>query len=50
MTSIIEARGLITARFGHVRALDGLDLVAQSGQITALLGPTSYDGWEHRRD
>jgi ABC-2 type transport system ATP-binding protein len=49
MTAIIEARGLIK-RFGHVRALDGLDLVAQSGQVTALLGPTSYDGWEHRRD
>src|SRR5918994_481534 len=38
MTAIIEAQGL-TKRFGKVRALDGLDLVAQSGQVTALLGP-----------
>jgi ABC-2 type transport system ATP-binding protein len=38
MTSIIEAHGL-TKRFGEVRALDGLDLTAQSGQVTALLGP-----------
>jgi ABC-2 type transport system ATP-binding protein len=35
---IIEARGL-TKRFRDVQALDGLDLVAQSGQVTALLGP-----------
>jgi daunorubicin resistance ABC transporter ATP-binding subunit len=38
MAPIIEAQGL-TKRFGEVRALDGLDLVAESGQITALLGP-----------
>jgi daunorubicin resistance ABC transporter ATP-binding subunit len=38
MTPIIEAHG-VTKRFGDVRALDGLDIVAQSGQITALLGP-----------
>ncbi|HEV8205281.1 MAG TPA: ATP-binding cassette domain-containing protein, partial [Acidimicrobiia bacterium] len=38
MTPIIEAHGL-TKRFGKVRALDGLDLVAESGQVTALLGP-----------
>jgi ABC-2 type transport system ATP-binding protein len=38
MTAIIEARGL-TKRFGDVRALDGLDLVAESGELTALLGP-----------
>ena len=37
-TPIIEAHGL-TKRFGEVRALDGLDLVAESGQVTALLGP-----------
>ena len=37
-TPIIEAHGL-TKRFGKVRALDGLDLVAQAGQVTALLGP-----------
>ena len=38
MTAIIEAKGL-TKAFGDVQALDGLDLVAQSGQVTALLGP-----------
>jgi daunorubicin resistance ABC transporter ATP-binding subunit len=38
MTSIIEAHGL-TKRFGDVDALAGLDLVAESGRITALLGP-----------
>ncbi len=37
-TPIIEAHGL-TKRFGDVRALDGLDLTAQSGHVTALLGP-----------
>ena len=39
MTPIIEARGL-RKRYGEVQALDGLDLVAESGQLTALLGPT----------
>ena len=38
MTPIIEAHGLMK-RFGDVRALDGLELVAESGQVTALLGP-----------
>jgi daunorubicin resistance ABC transporter ATP-binding subunit len=38
MTPMIEAHGL-TKRFGNVRALDGLDLVAESGRVTALLGP-----------
>jgi ABC-2 type transport system ATP-binding protein len=38
MTPTIEAHGL-TKRFGEVRALDGIDLVAQSGCVTALLGP-----------
>ena len=38
MTSIIEAHG-ITKRLGDVDALAGLDLVAESGRITALLGP-----------
>ena len=38
MTPIIEAHG-VTKRFGDVRALDGLDLVAESGRVTALLGP-----------
>jgi daunorubicin resistance ABC transporter ATP-binding subunit len=38
MTPIIEARGL-RKHFGDVKALDGLDLVAESGHVTALLGP-----------
>src|SRR5215831_10216719 len=38
MTPIIEAHG-VTKSFGDVRALDGLDLVAESGHVTALLGP-----------
>jgi ABC-2 type transport system ATP-binding protein len=38
MMPIIEAHGL-TKRFGEVQALDGLDLVAESGHVTALLGP-----------
>jgi len=38
MTPIIESQKL-TKRFGEVRALDGLDLVAESGRVTALLGP-----------
>jgi ABC-2 type transport system ATP-binding protein len=38
MPPIIEARGL-TKRFGKVQALDDLDLVAESGHVTALLGP-----------
>jgi ABC-2 type transport system ATP-binding protein len=38
MTPIIEAHGL-TKSFGDVHALAGLDLVAESGHVTALLGP-----------
>jgi ABC-2 type transport system ATP-binding protein len=38
MTPIIEATAL-TKTFGEVRALDGLDLVAEAGRVTALLGP-----------
>src|SRR5918996_2565810 len=38
MAPIIEAHG-ITKSFGKVRALDGLDVVAESGHVTALLGP-----------
>jgi ABC-2 type transport system ATP-binding protein len=38
MDAIIEAEGL-HKRFGDVCALDGLDLVARSGRVTALLGP-----------
>ena len=38
MTATIEAHGL-EKRYGKTRALDGLDLVAESGQVTAVLGP-----------
>ena len=38
MAPIIEASGL-TKHFGDIRALDGLDLQAESGRLTALLGP-----------
>src|SRR5262245_57149399 len=38
MTPIIESYGLVK-RFGDVDALAGVDLVAESGRITALLGP-----------
>jgi ABC-2 type transport system ATP-binding protein len=38
MTSMIEASGLVK-RFGKTRALDGLDLVAETGQVVAVLGP-----------
>jgi ABC-2 type transport system ATP-binding protein len=34
----IEAKGLVK-RFGKTVALDGLDLVAQTGQVVAVLGP-----------
>ena len=37
-TATIEARG-VTKRFGQTTALDGLDLVAEAGQVVALLGP-----------
>ena len=37
-TPAIEARGL-TKHYGAVHALDGLDLVAPSGKVTAVLGP-----------
>jgi len=36
--SIIEAEGVVK-RFGKVEALAGLDLMACSGQVTAVLGP-----------
>ncbi len=38
MTATIEAVGL-KKRYGKITALDGLDLVAESGQVVALLGP-----------
>ena len=38
MNAMIEAHGL-EKRYRKTRALDGLDLVADSGQVTAVLGP-----------
>jgi ABC-2 type transport system ATP-binding protein len=38
MTPMIEARAL-EKRYGKTRALDGLDLVAEPGQVVAVLGP-----------
>jgi ABC-2 type transport system ATP-binding protein len=38
MTLTIDARGL-AKRFGKHQALDGIELVAEAGQVTALLGP-----------
>ena len=38
MTATIEALGL-TKQYGKTKALDGLDLIAQRGQVTAVLGP-----------
>jgi ABC-2 type transport system ATP-binding protein len=38
MSPIVEAHGL-TKRFGKVEAIAGLDIVAESGHVTALLGP-----------
>src|SRR6266545_6373502 len=38
MTPTIEAVGL-SKRFGKTVALDGLDLVAEPGQVLAVLGP-----------
>ena len=38
MSPLIEADGL-SKRYGEVRALDGFDLVADSGRVVALLGP-----------
>jgi len=38
MTPTIEAVGL-TKRFGKTQALEGLDLVAEPGQVVAVLGP-----------
>jgi ABC-2 type transport system ATP-binding protein len=38
MTATIEAHGL-KKRYGKTTALDGLDLVADAGQVVAVLGP-----------
>src|SRR5689334_10473204 len=38
MTPTIHAEGL-DKRFGKTQAINGLDLVAEAGQVTAVLGP-----------
>jgi ABC-2 type transport system ATP-binding protein len=38
MTPMIEAQGLVK-RFGKTQALDGLELIAERGQVVAVLGP-----------
>jgi ABC-2 type transport system ATP-binding protein len=38
VTATIEAHGL-KKRYGKTTALDGLDLIAESGQVVAMLGP-----------
>jgi ABC-2 type transport system ATP-binding protein len=38
MTMVIEAQGLVK-RYGKTRALDRLDVAAESGQVVAVLGP-----------
>jgi ABC-2 type transport system ATP-binding protein len=38
MTMAIEGQGLVK-RYGKTRALDGLDVAAESGQVVAVLGP-----------
>jgi ABC-2 type transport system ATP-binding protein len=38
MSPTIEAHGL-TKQYGKTKALDGLDLIAERGQVTAVLGP-----------
>jgi ABC-2 type transport system ATP-binding protein len=37
-SNIVEAHGL-AKRYGDVAALDGLDLIARAGAVTAILGP-----------
>jgi len=38
MSAVIEIEGL-TKRFGHTRALDGLDLTVRTGEVHGFLGP-----------
>ncbi len=38
MSPVIEAHGLVKS-FGRTRALDGLELVVEPGEVVALLGP-----------
>ena len=38
MAAVIEVEGLVK-QFGKTRALDGLDLTVESGQVHGFLGP-----------
>ena len=38
MTAAIEVSGLVKT-FGHTRALDGLDLTVETGEVFGFLGP-----------
>lgn len=38
MTTVIATRNL-TKHYGHVHALDGLDLTVEQGQVHGFLGP-----------
>ena len=38
MASILEAKGLVKS-FGGVRALDGVDLTVDDGEILGVMGP-----------
>jgi ABC-type multidrug transport system ATPase subunit len=38
MTATIEAHGL-AKQYGETTALEGLELIAEQGQVTAVLGP-----------
>src|SRR4051812_36302148 len=38
MSAVIDVRGLVKA-FGHTRALSGLDLEVEAGEVHGFLGP-----------
>src|SRR5262245_32285948 len=56
MAPVIEVRGLVKS-YGDVRAVDGIDLTVDEGQVFALLGPNGagktttveiLEGFRHR--
>jgi ABC-type multidrug transport system ATPase subunit len=49
MTPTIEAHGL-AKRYGKTSALDGLDLVAEPGQVVAVWAPTGGADLPPRKD
>lgn len=42
MTAVVDVRGLAKV-FGRVRALDGLDLQVQEGEVHGFLGPNGAE-------